>query len=273
MPFDVVPRPQGFGALVQTDHPASLLEEGARERLDEALSRFGVLIFPGLAADDALHVALAAMFGDVQTFGAKRIFRSANFDEDGTLLRSDSDKARLLRLNWLWHADGVYRERDIRAVLLRAETTETGCGDTEFADLVAAFDALPPDLRSRIETLSVEYSFEHMILTADVPPVSADERSRLPRAQHALVQTLADGRRSLRLSPPYMERVVGWGRDESLALFRELADVATRPEFLFGHHWSAGDMVAWDNRWTMHRVLPYDDGRLRRDMRGAVVLA
>ncbi|MGV7120896.1 TauD/TfdA dioxygenase family protein [Sphingopyxis sp. 550A] len=272
MPFDIVPRPRGFGALVQVDDPASLLAESARERLDNALSRFGVLIFPGLLADDAMHVALAGIFGEIQTFGTKKTFRSANFEEDGTLLRSDSDKACLLRLNWLWHADGVYRERDIRAVLLRAEAIETGGGDTEFADLVAAFDALPRDLQSRIETLSVEYSFEHMILTADVPPVSADERSRLPRARHALVQTLADGRRSLRLSPPYMERVIGWGRDESLALFRQLVDFATRPDFLFRHHWSAGDMVAWDNRWTMHRVLPYDDSGLRRDMRGAVVL-
>jgi alpha-ketoglutarate-dependent taurine dioxygenase len=272
MPFDVVPRPRGFGALVQADNPASLLEESARERLDDALSRFGVLIFPGLLVDDAMHVALAGIFGEVQTFGTKKTFRSANFNEDGALFRPDSDKARLLRLNWLWHSDGVYRERDIRAVLLRAETIETGCGDTEFADLAAAFDALPPDLRSRIETLSVEYSFEHMILGADVPSVSADERPHLPRARHTLIQTLADGRRSLRLSLPYMERVIGWDRDESQALFRQLADFATRPEFLFRHRWAAGDLIAWDNRWTMHRVLPYDDGRLRRDMRGAVAL-
>ena len=128
MPFDVVPRSQGFGALVQTDDSASLLEERARERLNDALSRFGVLVFLGLMADDDMHVALTGIFGEVQTFGAKKIFRSANFDEDGALFRPDSDKARLLRLNWLWHSDGVYRERGIRAVLLRAETIVEGLG-------------------------------------------------------------------------------------------------------------------------------------------------
>lgn len=273
MAFEIVPRRQGFGAWIQTDDPACLLEKGAGERLGSALGRFGVLIFPGLAADDDMHAALARTFGEIQTFGGKPIFRSANFGEDGAFFGPGSDKARLLRLNWLWHSDGVYRERDIGAVLLRAECFEAGCGDTEFADLAAAFRALPPNLQRRIETLSVEFSFEHMILNEDVPPLSADERAGLPRARHPLVQRLADGRRSLRLSPPYMERVAGWERDESLALFGQLADFATRADLLFRHRWAAGDLVAWDNRWTMHRVLPYDDQRLRRDMRGAVALA
>lgn len=273
MPFEVVPREEGFGAIVRTGDPASLLTDGAGERLGNALNRFGVLIFPGLMADDAMHAALARAFGEVQRFGKGLIFRSANFCEDGTFLQPGSDAQRLLRLNWLWHNDGVYRDRDIRTVLLRAECLEQGCGDTQFADLTAAFAALPPELQSWLETLSVEFSFEHMVLNQDVPPLSAAERSQLPCAHHLLVYSLPDGRKALRLSPPYMKSIAGWASEESLALFRQLAEFATRPEFIFRHHWRSGDLVAWENRWTMHRVLPYDDQRVRREMRGAVVLA
>jgi alpha-ketoglutarate-dependent taurine dioxygenase len=273
MPFEIVPRCEGFGASVKSDDRSSLLERDAGARLRSALDRFGVLVFPGLMADDVLHVALARAFGEIQDFGGNSIFRSTNVGKDGTFLKPGSEEERLLRLNWLWHSDGVYRERDIRAVLLRAEEFEDGCGDTEFADLASAFAALPSKLRRKIEPLSVEFSFEHMVLNEDVPPLSVDERRRLPRASHPLVQLLPDGRRSLRLSPPYMKRVAGWTSEDSLALFRQLAEFATQPDFIFRHSWGVGDLIAWNNRWTMHRVRAYDDQCMRRDMRGAVVLA
>ncbi|WP_432767554.1 MAG: TauD/TfdA family dioxygenase [Sphingopyxis sp.] len=272
MPFEIVPRQRGFGAHVRTDDPARLLTDDAGERLRDALGRHGVLIIPGLAIDDGTQVALARQFGEVQPFGDKAIFRSANFKHDGAFLPPDSDRARLLRLNWLWHSDGVYRDRDIGAVLLRAECVEPGCGETEFADLAAAFAALPESLQRRIEPLSVEFSFAHMVRNADVPSLAPGEMSHLPRARHPLVQRLADGRSSLRLSPPYMEVVVGWKHGESAQLFAELAEFATRPEFCFRHHWVAGDLIVWNNLSTIHRVLPYDDAGRRRDMRGAVVL-
>lgn len=272
MPVAIAVGEGGFGASVNCGTVDELFAPGADVRLRHALDAHGVLVFKGMAIDDAAQVALARAFGEIQPFGHSLTFQSANFTANDAFYATGSDASRLLRLNWRWHSDGVYRDRNIHAVVLRAEQFERGCGDTEFSDLCAVHAALPRLLQDKIADLQVEFSFEHMVRNEDVPTLSGKERNALPKARHKLVQELPDGRKALRLSPPYMRRVVGWNMVESRRLFSQLIEAATQSRFLYRHHWTQGDVIAWNNCWTMHRVLPYADDRLHRNMRGVVVL-
>jgi alpha-ketoglutarate-dependent taurine dioxygenase len=127
-------------------------------------------------------------------------------------------------------------------------------------------------MKQRIERLACRYSFAHMISRCAMPPVEAQETQGLPAAVHPLVREHADGRRSLFLSPPYMEVIDGLDYASTQSLVAELTEWAGQDRFLCRHRWQAGDVLIWDNRWTMHRVLPYDLVNAKRVMRGAMLL-
>lgn len=242
----------------------------------QAWSRHPVLVFRGQQLDDASHGDFAARLGAPAIFsdaaGDARIYGSANVDGMGHLLPEGDERATLLRMNWHWHVDGCYRDRPNKAVVLRAIEVPGEGGDTLFADLRLACASLPGTLRSRIGGCLCLHSFAHMIRCCGMPDISPDEAEGLPHACHPLVWRRADGSESLFLSPPYMSSIDGLGSDETRALVDELARWATQERFVYRHRWQAGDVLVWDNRWTMHRVSPYDLSRHRRVMRGATLL-
>lgn len=274
--MNIQPLDDGFGALVTAEDLSQLLCADAAPRLRQSLSRHGLLIVRGLEFDDEQHASLAQRFGTLQSFGKPGqhalLFRATNVDEQDRLIGPDAHAARLLRLNWLWHCDGCYWQQPIAAVALRAvEIPAADGGQTQFADMVAAYAALSAALRARLEGLMAEFSFEHLVRHQDVPGLREEEMQALPSARHPLVRMLPDGRRSLFLSPPYMKGIVGLRASDGAELIAELAAHATQPRFVYEHAWCQEDLVLWDNRWTLHRVLPYPMERARRHMRGAVI--
>jgi alpha-ketoglutarate-dependent 2,4-dichlorophenoxyacetate dioxygenase len=144
-------------------------------------------------------------------------------------------------------------------------------GETEFADMRAAWDALPDAMKARLEGLVAEHSIWHSrSLVADFP-VDADERAALPPVPQVLVRTHPGSqRRSLYLAS-HAFRIRGMADADGKALLAELMAFATQPQFVHRHVWTVGDLVMWDNRCTMHRGRPYDDARYRRDMHRTTV--
>lgn len=146
-------------------------------------------------------------------------------------------------------------------------------GNTEFADMRAAYDALPEAVKVQIDGLSCAHSIWHSRVLAGASPQSIrdDERAAMPGAVQPLVRTHArTGRKSLVLAS-HIERVTGLSDEQGRALIDQLTKFALQDRFIYSHRWSVGELVIWDNRCTMHRGTPFDDKRYRRDMRRTTV--
>lgn len=254
-----------LGAPVDSDTRAALLN---------AFARHHVLVFPGADISDEEHIAFSRNFSTLETFpqsnmGAARqpeIYRVSNVGEDGEILPTDSDTARYQSLTQVWHTDGSYLPvPSLGAVLHGIEVTQEG-GETQFANMFRAHDALAEGHKRALEKLKARHSFQYSRALKGLPPMKPEELAKVPPVDQPLVRVHGDGRRSLYLSAPLMECVVGWSEADSRSLFAELVAHATRPDFVYRHKWRPHDVVMWDNRCTMHCVTPYDAATKRRVM-------
>jgi alpha-ketoglutarate-dependent 2,4-dichlorophenoxyacetate dioxygenase len=144
-------------------------------------------------------------------------------------------------------------------------------GRTEFADMRAAYDALPSASKAKIDQMIVEHSIFHSRAKLGFSDFTEKERASLPPAKQVMVRTIPEtGRRNLYLASHAM-RVIGMSDEESEKLFQELTEHATQPQFVLSHRWRVNDLVMWDNRCTMHRGTDFDDWRWKRDVQRATV--
>jgi alpha-ketoglutarate-dependent 2,4-dichlorophenoxyacetate dioxygenase len=143
--------------------------------------------------------------------------------------------------------------------------------DTEFADMRAAYDALPEQEAARLEGLRVHHSIAHsrQILGFEF---SESEQDALKGAIHPLVRTIPRSKRRSLYLASHASRIVDWPVPEGRLLLRDLIEHATQPRFVYRHLWRVGDLVIWDNRATMHRARPFDDARYRRELRRVTTL-
>jgi len=170
-----------------------------------------------------------------------------------------------------WHTDQSYQENPALGSLLYAlEVPEDGSGDTWFADMTAAYEALPEAERHRLDGLQAEHRYDHKHQNFEL---SDNQIDRLPGVIHPLVRTHPEtGRKALYLGVQLVKRIVGLAPDESDALLAELHAHCTEPAFVYCHKWRQGDLVFWDNRCTMHAAQPYDDTRYTRHMHRTTVI-
>lgn len=266
--------------------PVDLRRVHDRETLDEiraGMDEYAVLVFRDQPFTDEEQLAFAERFdGRLHTrtgaaaigqsrLGTEALSDISNVDERGEILEP-GDRRRMYGLgNRLWHTDASFVDPPGRYSMLSARVVPPVGGDTEFADMRAAYDALDPETRARLEGLRVHHSIAYSRETLGFEFAPA-EREALPGAVHPLVRTLPrSGRRSLYLAS-HASRVVGWPVPEGRLLLRDLIEHATRPEFVYRHAWRVGDFVIWDNRATMHRARPFDDTRHRRELRRVTTL-
>lgn len=169
-----------------------------------------------------------------------------------------------------WHSDAQYLRRPPSGSLLWAKEVPPSEGNTCFANMVAAYRALEPSRRQRIAGLRINFSRvrAYALYHPERPPLSEDEKTRLPDVRHPIVRTHPEtGDQALYVGgEQHGGTVVGLAEAEGENLMRELRDFATQPRFVYEHRWRAGDLILWDNRSTMHCALPFDEARYRRMM-------
>ena len=246
-----------------------------------AIAEYGVCVYPDTGLTDQTHIWFSRMFGNLWTiagqgtrlsrFDYPHLFDAGNLTHEGEI--STDEMARKRRKgDRLWHTDSSFtKERTTYSLLLAHEVPAEG-GETGFADMRGAYDALPQAMKDRIENLEAEHSYNYSRMLAGFP-ISREEVEKGMKARHKLVHIHpGSGRKSLYIAS-HMLRIVGMEEAESDALIKELLDFATQPQFTFDHHWKAGDLVIWDNFCTMHRGGDYDDVNHRRDMRRTTVMA
>jgi alpha-ketoglutarate-dependent 2,4-dichlorophenoxyacetate dioxygenase len=275
MPTITAPLHSSLGAEIGGVDLTQAVAPGVFAEIEAAFNRYAVLVFPNQAVTDQQQIAFSRLFGPLETTpiytgdGRRRLQQAelsdiSNLDPDGRVMASN-DLRRLYNLgNQLWHTDSSFKYVPARASLLSAREIPPEGGETEFADLRAAYDALPADKKRRLDGLVAEHSIFHSRSLHGFTQFNANVRSELPPVPQVLVRTHAgSGRKTLYLAS-HASHIIGWPVEEGRALIEELVAFATQPRFVYRHHWRVGDLVIWDNRCTMHRGRPYDEAKYRR---------
>ena len=239
-----------------------------------AADQYAVLVFRDQHITDEQQIAFSAMLGPLETtIKAYRpdhkprldlhISDVSNLDEQSRVLAAD-DRRRMNGLgNRLWHTDSSFKAIPARYSLLSARRIPGDGGETQFADMRAAYDALPEAMKARLEGLVAEHSVLYSRSTIGFSDYSDEERERLKPVPQLLVRRHpGSGRKTL-----YLASHAGWIRDmpipEARLLLRDLMEHATQREFVYTHRWTLGDLVMWDDRCTMHRAREFDMAQVR----------
>ena len=264
--------------LRRLDDPETLAE------IRDGMDRYGVLVFHDQPFTDQEQIAFARRLdGELHTkTGASALYKNrlgtealadiSNVDEAGDILKSD-DRRRAYSLgNRLWHTDASFVDPAGRYSMLNARVLPpAGIGDTEFADMRAAYDALPAEMKATLDGLRVHHSIAHsrQVLGFEF---SSEEAEALKGAIHPLIRTIPrSGRKALYVAS-HASRIIDWPVPEGRLLLRDLIEHATQRDFVYRHGWHVGDLVIWDNRCTMHRATPFDDAKYRRELRRVTTL-
>jgi alpha-ketoglutarate-dependent 2,4-dichlorophenoxyacetate dioxygenase len=271
-PIDPVNRPDFAGETSGVDLRATMSPEQVAA-IVEGMDKFAVLVFRGQRIDDAQQLAFSRNFGmleiansDVRRDEDRRLAPEvgdvSNLGKNNDVLARE-DRRRLFSLgNQLWHSDSSFKPTPAKYSLLHARILPTAGGNTEFADMRAAYDALDEDVKSEIDDLVCEHSQQYSrgVLGFDF---TDEERLRNPPVPQRLVRRHpGSGRRSIFLSA-HAGAIRGMPMPEARALLRDLTEHATQRKFVYAHEWRLGDLVMWDNRAMMHRARRYDPGEVR----------
>lgn len=221
--------------------------------------------------DGQLHSKTGISALQKSRLGNEALGDISNLDENGEIMKSD-DRRRMYGLgNRLWHTDASFQDPPGRYSMLSAKVVPPVGGDTEFADMRAAYDALSTETRAQLEGLRVHHSIAHSRQTLGFE-FSTDEQEILKGAVHPLIRTIPRSRRRSLYLASHASRIIDWPVPEGRLLLRDLTEHATQPELVYRHSWRVGDLVIWDNRATMHRARTFDDAKYRRELRRVTTL-
>jgi alpha-ketoglutarate-dependent 2,4-dichlorophenoxyacetate dioxygenase len=245
--------------------------------VDAGMDRHAVLVLPGQDITDEQQLAFTRNFGPLEegaNSGARNselrlptVFADvSNLDKAGIMARDN--KRRMASLgNRLWHSDASFRAVPAKYSILSGRIVVTDGGNTEFADMRAAYDALDTKTKVEIEDLVCEHSLIYSRGQLGFTEFLPDERVSMKPVRQRLVRTHPVTHAKSLFLAAHIGTIVGWPRPEAMAFIRDLMEHATQAEFVYVHHWTRNDLVMWDNRTTMHRVRRYDDLNTVRDLR------
>ncbi|HMH75578.1 MAG TPA: TauD/TfdA family dioxygenase [Candidatus Udaeobacter sp.] len=221
--------------------------------------------------DGVLHTKLGISALQKNRLGNEALGDISNLDENGEIMKSDNRRRMYGLGNRLWHTDASFQDPAGRYSMLSAKVVPPVAADTEYADMRAAYDALPEEEKARLEGLRVHHSIAYSRQTLGFE-FSESEQDALKGAIHPLVRTIPRSKRRSLYVASHASRIIDWPVPEGRLLLRDLIEHATRPEFVYRHQWHVGDLVIWDNRATMHRARAFDDAKHRRELRRVTTL-
>jgi alpha-ketoglutarate-dependent 2,4-dichlorophenoxyacetate dioxygenase len=250
--------------------------------IEAAIDEHAVLVFPRQDITDEQQMAFSLSFGELEETAGGNVTKAgegrldpkmadvSNLDRDGKPLGRD-DRRRMFNLgNQLWHSDSSFRATPAKYSILSGRVVSTAGGNTEFADMRAAYDALDEATKAEVEALVCEHSLIHSRGALGFTELTSEEKAAFRPVRQRLVRTHpATDRKSLYLSS-HAGAIIGWPVPEARAFLRDLTEHATNPAFVYVHRWRPFDLVMWDNRQTMHRVRRFDANQVR-DMRRTTV--
>lgn len=280
MTLTIEPITPQIGAFIHVSAD-DVLEPGAIAGVLEALDQYDVLVFPQVHMSDDRFAEFTAALGESHDLGAtkdasdasdKGIYRIA-LDKD------DRNQLDFIRGNDFWHMDGTIYDKPGKATLLKCEVPPSEGGDTGFASLCAAWEAMPHERKAEIEDLRVVHYMASVGRKLYAEPTAEDFArwdAVFPPTEHPLVWHQKSGRTALLIGATAGD-IVGMAQDEGRALLGELVEWATGPRFTYRHKWQKGDLVIFNNPTLLHRSYPYGEaaGRVmhRTTLKGIEAIA
>jgi alpha-ketoglutarate-dependent 2,4-dichlorophenoxyacetate dioxygenase len=269
----------GEASGIDITRPLSPAEAAA---IEAGMDRFAVLVFHDQPFTDEQQIAYSVNFGRLEASLANvtkpqdrrlrlNIADISNLDRDNAILARD-DKRRMFNLgNMLWHSDSSFKAVPAKYSLLSGRAVPQAGGNTEFADMRAAWQSFPDDIKALIEPMITEHSLIYSRGLLGFTGFDEEELRDFAPVLQRLVRTHpVTGRKSVFLSS-HIGVIRGMPIPEARMLIRDLTEMATGPQFTYSHRWRAGDLVMWDNRTTMHRARRFNDTGEVRDMRRTTI--
>ena len=268
-----------LGAEVAGVDLARPLDDDAFARIAAAFDEHSVLVFHGQHLTDEQQMVFSARFGPLETtvrtmgnedrLGA-HIVDLSNTDEHGRPMPWTDRRMLYHSGNQLWHSDSSFKPVPAHSSALSARVIPPEGGETEFASMRVAYEALPDDLRRQVDGKVVVHSFGFSRSLID-PGIGTEVGREYPPVRHALVRANpANGRKAVYVGS-HAWFVEGMSIDDSRILIAKLLEITTRPDRVYRHTWRVGDLVMWDNRCVLHRGRPWDSARHPRVMHRTTV--
>ena len=260
-----------IGAEIQGVDITSPIDAETFEQLRGTLCEYAVLVFHDQGITDEQHVTFSEGFGPLEmTMPSDPIGDGgpigiiSNLDENGNIIPPEDSRTLYTVANTLWHSDGSFKRVPLRGSLLYAKVVPPEGGETEFASLTAAYEALPDQRKADIKELIAEHSIAHS--REQIAPNLMDEafQKDTPPVDHRLVRTIPETGQKALLVGSYTTHIHGMPREEGKALLKELLEWSTRPQFVYRHEWRVNDLVVYDNRCCLHRGRSWDRGKYKR---------
>ena len=282
MPLAIRPIQPAFAGEVSGIDITQPLSPADVAAIEAGMDKYAVLVFRGQRLTDEQQMAFSLNFGALENAKGGNVTKPAdlrlptgmndvsNLGKDHKPLARDS-RQRLFNLgNMLWHSDSSFRAIPAKYSLLSARIVNPKGGDTEFADMRAAYDALDDETRREIEGQVCEHSLMYSRGSLGFLDYTDEEKELFKPVRQRLVRTHpVTGRKSLYLSS-HAGTILGLPMPEARIILRDLNEHATQPKFVYVHKWKLDDLVVWDNRQTMHRGRRYDENQ-PRDVRRTTV--
>ena len=282
MPIVINPLQPAFAAEVSGIDITQHVAPADVAAIEAGMDAYAVLVFRNQTISDAEQMAFSRNFGELENARGGNVTKPgdhrlptgmndvSNLGRDQKPLARDS-RQRLFNLgNMLWHSDSSFRAVPAKYSLLSARIVNPKGGDTEFADMRAAYDALDDDAKREIEGHVCEHSLMYSRGSLGFVDYTDEEKELFKPVRQRLVRTHpVSGRKSLYLSS-HAGTILGMPTPEARIILRDLNEHATQPRFVYVHKWRPNDLVMWDNRQTMHRGRRFDESQ-PRDVRRTTV--
>lgn len=255
----ITPLASGLGAEVRGLDLGEPLTEARKEQIVAAYRQYHLVAFRDQKLSKAAQIAFSRQLGEFE-LPVNKDYLGIDFPELhvvnnlGPAGQPQSLEDIDNKGNYFWHTDASYMERPSSLTLLYAVTLPRSGGDTMFANLTAAYAALPPPMKVRIEGLRVVHSWEQSRINSSSRLATEEEKRKAPPVAHPLVRTHPEtGVKALYLGN-HTSHIEGLPIDEGRALLAKLLEHATQPQFVYRHKWLPGDLVMWDNRCLVHKA-------------------
>ncbi|MEZ5854210.1 MAG: TauD/TfdA family dioxygenase [Hyphomicrobiaceae bacterium] len=275
-PFEVRPLHPTFGCEIIGITLEEAVGEAMFAKVYEAFLDYKLILFRGVDLPPETQVAFARRFGEVQIHvmnqyhghGHPEIYYLSNLDAEGRPNGKHPDKGTLY-----WHTDGSWRDRTAQATMMYSEIVPSVGGETEFADMQAAADALPDALRARIEGRRAIHNLDFSRTRRHGhEPMTAEQKAKVPPVAHPILRPHPETGRIGIFLGDHAESIEGLTYDEGRALIEEVNGAATPDHLVYSHKWKPGECMVWDNRSLLHRATGFDTERERRVMRRCTIL-
>ena len=281
MPLTLKPLHPVFAAEAGGINITQPLSRANVKAINAAMNQYAVLVWRGQPLTESEQLQFATSFGPLD-IGLKRVFKRkerlvdersidiSNLDTEGNVSKRDSPKNLSNFANQLWHSDSSFMQPRAAYSMLHAVNLPTWGGNTEFADLRAAYDALDERTKAEAESLEAEHYALHTRLLLGDNAYTDAQKAAMPPVIWPLVDTHPGSHRKVLFIGAHCCRIIGWPVAEARMYLADLLEHATQRERVYVHTWQKGDLVIWDNRATVHRGRRFDIAQ-RRELRRTTI--